>query len=100
MYEHMVFFKFNENLTAEKEKELLHKLTSLKEAIPGIVELTTGLNVSDERENIKGYTLGLRVTFENKSALDAYGPHPAHQDFVQSLEGVIADVIVVDYPIS
>ncbi|GAA0287573.1 hypothetical protein GGQ92_000820 [Gracilibacillus halotolerans] len=99
MYEHMVFFKFNERLTKDKEQELLNKLSSFKEKIPGIVELTAGINVTEETENIRGYTLGLRVTFDSKQSLDDYGPHPVHQNFVQALDGVIEDVVVVDYPI-
>ncbi len=99
MYEHLVFFKFNNSLTSEKEKELLGKLKAFKDVIPGIVELTAGINVTEEKERINGYTLGLRVTFKNKESLDEYGPHPVHQEFVQSLEGVIEDVIVVDYPV-
>jgi hypothetical protein len=99
MYEHMVFFKFNNSLTPEKEQSLLEKLKAFKGAIPGIVELTFGINVTEEKERGQGYTLGLRVTFKDKEALNKYGPHPVHQDFVQSLGGVIENVIVVDYPL-
>ncbi|MBS4197698.1 Dabb family protein [Lederbergia citri] len=99
MYEHMVFFKFNENITPEKEQELLAKLLGFKEKIPGIVELSAGFNVTEEEDRKQGYSLGLRVTFEDKQFLTEYGPHPVHQDFVKSLEGVIANVVVVDYPI-
>ncbi|WP_226035133.1 Dabb family protein [Aquibacillus saliphilus] len=99
MYEHMVFFKFNGSLTQMKEEELLRKLKALKGEIPGIIELTAGRNVTKEKQRGQGYTLGLRVTFEDKKALDKYGPHPAHQNFVKSLDGVIDDIIVVDFPI-
>ncbi|MGM0875790.1 MAG: Dabb family protein [Bacillota bacterium] len=99
MYEHIVTFKFNENITPEKEQDLLNQLLAFKRKIPGIVELTTGFNVTEEIEQIQGYTLGLRVTFENKQALDDYLPHPIHQEFVSSLSGVIDNVIVVDYEI-
>jgi len=95
----MVFFKFNEHLTDEKEQELLSLLKDFKDGIPGIVEMTFGINVSDEIENIRGYTLGIRLTFDSKKSLDEYGPHPVHQKFVQALDGVIEDVVVVDYPI-
>jgi len=99
MYEHMVFFKFNEQITQDKEQELLDKLLSFKGKIPGIVELSAGFNVTEEEGNQHGYTLGLRVTFEDKVSLDQYGPHPVHQEFVRSLDGVITNVVVVDYPI-
>jgi len=99
MYEHLVLFKFNNSLTSDKEEQLLEKLKAFKKNIPGIVDLSAGINLTEETDRAQGYTLGLRVTFENQEALRAYGPHPVHQDFVQSLNGVIEDVIVVDYPL-
>jgi hypothetical protein len=99
MYEHIVTFKFSENITVEKEQALLKQLKEIKGKIPGIVELTAGMNVTEEIENKHGYTLALRITFENKLALDHYLPHPVHQEFVSSLTGIIENVIVVDYEI-
>ena len=99
MYEHIVTFKFNENITLEKEQALLQQIKAFKGKIPGIVELTAGMNATEEIENIHGYTLALRITFENKQALDHYLPHPTHQEFVASLNGIIDNVIVVDYEI-
>ncbi|WP_261301823.1 Dabb family protein [Paenibacillus andongensis] len=99
MFEHLVSFKFKENLAQQKEKELLETLWSLKNKIPGIVDLSAGVNVTEETENVQGYTIGLRVTFEDQESLRQYGPHPAHQQFVQSLEGILENVIVIDYPI-
>ncbi|WJH34814.1 Dabb family protein [Paenibacillus sp. CC-CFT747] len=99
MYEHLVVFRFNDLLTAEKEDELLGMLLGLKGEIPGIAELTAGRNVTEETDNRRGYAIGLRVTFESKEALQAYGPHPAHQRFVRALDGLLDNVVVVDYPI-
>ncbi|MFD2613145.1 Dabb family protein [Paenibacillus gansuensis] len=99
MYEHLVTFKFLEGYKGEKDGVLLDKLLSFKESIPGIVEVTAGINVTEEVGNIHGYTLGLRVTFESKEALSEYGPHPVHQEFVSLLDGILDNVIVVDYPI-
>jgi hypothetical protein len=100
MYEHLVSFKFKEKLTASLEKELLDALYVLPSEVPGIVELTAGINETTETGNIQGYTLGLRVTFADQQALLAYGPHPAHQSFVSKLDGLIENVIVIDYPIT
>ncbi|WP_219835625.1 Dabb family protein [Paenibacillus sp. R14(2021)] len=100
MFEHLVIFKFNAAITPEHEQELLNKLLALKGVIPGIVDLSAGMNVTEETDNRHGYSLGLRVTFENQDALRAYGPHPAHQDFVQALGGVLENVVVVDYPVT
>ncbi|MFK7693856.1 Dabb family protein [Paenibacillus sp. HJGM_3] len=98
-YEHLVSFKFKDPLPAVKEQELLDTLRSFKGRIPGIVEVTAGVNVTEETDNIHGYTLGLRVTFEDRESLRTYGPHPVHQHFVSLLEGLLDNVVVIDYPI-
>jgi len=100
MYEHLVSFKFKDSITREQEERLLEVLFALKEQIPGIVELTAGMNVTEETENINGYTLGLRVTFDSRESLQQYGPHPKHQQFVSMLDGILDRVVVIDYPIS
>ncbi|GGF98674.1 hypothetical protein GCM10010912_49220 [Paenibacillus albidus] len=99
MYEHLVVFKFNSKITPAKQQEFVDRLLSLRERIPGIVDLSAGINVTEESDKIQGYTLGLRVTFDHLESLRAYGPHPAHQEFVASLDGWVDDVIVADYPI-
>ncbi|GMK44685.1 hypothetical protein PghCCS26_18130 [Paenibacillus glycanilyticus] len=98
MYEHLVIFKFNMNITPAKHQELLDQLLGFKERIPGILDISAGLNVTEETENVHGYTLGLRVTFDSLESLRSYGPHPVHQEFVKSLDGVLENVVVVDYP--
>lgn len=99
MFEHLVLFKFNDNFTQDKEEELLTKLLSLKGKVPGIADMSAGINVTEETENIHGYTLGLRITFKDQESLRQYGPHPAHQEIIKSLHGIIENVVVVDYPI-
>ncbi|WP_433581333.1 Dabb family protein [Paenibacillus amylolyticus] len=99
MIEHLVVFKFNDKTTLAKQQEWVAQLLALQEQIPGIVTLTAGINTTEETDRIQGYTIGLRVTFEDQDALRAYGPHPAHQSFVASLDGWVEDVIVVDYGI-
>jgi hypothetical protein len=98
MFEHLVVFKFNANVTHVKQQELLDQLLAFQGQIPGILDISAGINVTEETDNIHGYTLGLRVTFEDLASLRAYGPHPVHQQFVKSLEGILENVIVVDYP--
>jgi len=99
-YEHLVSFKFNQAITSRKQEEFIRQLLAFKGQIPGIIDLTAGLNVTEETDNIHGYTLGLRVTFTDQEALRSYGPHPLHQQFVQALDGLLDEVIVVDYPIT
>lgn len=100
MFEHLVSFKFKKHLQPQQEKELLDALHAFRNVIPGIVELSAGVNMTEEVENIHGYTLGLRVTFQDQESLRQYGPHPVHQQFVRMLDGILDSVVVVDYPIA
>lgn len=98
MYEHLVVFKFNTSITPPEQQELLGQLLRFQDRIPGILDISAGINVTEEKENVHGYTLGLRVTFDSLESLRSYGPHPVHQEFVKSLDGLLENVIVVDYP--
>ncbi len=100
MYEHIVAFKFRTELSASQEEGLLSQLLSFQGTIPGIVSMSAGKNVTHETDNVHGFSLGLRITFEDRDALLAYGPHPAHQRFVASLDGLLEQVVVVDYEIA
>jgi hypothetical protein len=98
MFEHLVVFKLRSDVTTAKLQELTDQLLAFRGRIPGIVDVSAGINMTEEVDNIHGYTLGLRVTFEDQEALRAYGPHPVHQEFVKALDGILVNVVVVDYP--
>ncbi|HDR3901617.1 TPA: Dabb family protein [Bacillus cereus] len=98
-YEHMVFFKWNQNITRENESELVKELLCFKELIPGILDISAGHNITEETDKIQGYTLGLRITFENQQALKDYAVHPVHQSFKEKIKGIYDNVLVTDYPI-
>lgn len=74
--EHMVWIRFREGVGAERIAGHLAGLAGLKGKVPGIVDLRVGENFTD-RAN--GCTHGLLVTFEDRAALEAYGPHPEHK---------------------
>ncbi|SMB97005.1 Dabb family protein [Deinococcus hopiensis] len=99
MFEHIVIFRFKEPLSPEKQTELVGAILEFREQIPGIVGLSAGINETEEVQNIHDYTLGLRITFEDRDALKGYLPHPAHQAFVQWLDGLVESVVVMDYPV-
>ncbi|MEK4418504.1 Dabb family protein [Bacillus sp. FSL K6-0268] len=98
-YEHMVFFKSNQDLTREHESALVKEILRFKEFIPGILDISAGHNITEETDKIQGYTLGLRITFENQQALKDYAIHPVHQSFKRKIQGIYDNVLVTDYPI-
>lgn len=98
MYEHIVLLKFKEhNGTVLNHEDALKTVNSFKASIPGIVDLSAGINVSEETENTHGYSLAIRVTFEDQQACRDYVPHPLHQQFLQDIGPWIEDVVVADY---
>jgi hypothetical protein len=97
MVEHVVLFKTTPEATEEQKEQMIAGLRSLREKIPGIVDLTVGRNFSDRNQ---GFDIGLVVRFTDRSALEVYLPHPEHRGCVDTYVAPIkADVIVVDYEI-
>jgi len=93
MVEHMVWIKFNEGITPERIEEHLSGLQSLAEIVPGIVALKVGENFTDRA---KGFTHGLSVTLESKSALEIYATHPEHVAVAKPLKED-AELMAMDF---
>jgi hypothetical protein len=97
MIKHIVLFKFKESTTKEQKEEVLFRLRSLKEEITGIIDIQAGINISKKNQ---GYEIGLTVLFEDRNALENYGPHPKHQEVVSHLEEIgLLDIIILDFPV-
>jgi len=92
---HIVLFKWKAGTSPEAIQKVETELRGLKGKIEGILDLSCGENFSDRAQ---GFTTGLVVHFTDRAALEAYGPHPAHQHVVQNFIGPIReDVLAVDY---
>src|SRR3712207_3268295 len=79
MVEHVVLFKTTAEATPQQRDRMVAELKTLKEQVPGIVDLTVGYNFSERNQ---GYDIGLVVRFQDRSALETYLPHPAHRGCV------------------
>jgi hypothetical protein len=64
--------------------EAIRKTFSLKEVIPGIVDIQQGYNFS---KRSKGYELGITIRFEDRACLENYGPHPAQSGDLRLFKG-------------
>lgn len=97
MIEHIVLLKFSSKTTKDQKDELIRKTLDLKNVIPGIVDIQQGYNFSNRS---KGYEMGLTVRLEDRSFLDTYIPHPAHQEILSLLNEIgMEDLLVVDFEI-
>ena len=93
---HHVYFKFKGNVSQAEIDKINREFSGLKTRIPAIVDFECGLNNSPENLNDE-FTHAYTVSFTSEEDRDTYLPHPAHQRFVELVDGKLAGVFVVDY---
>ncbi|UJF34932.1 Dabb family protein [Paenibacillus hexagrammi] len=97
MIDHIVLVKFGETTTQEQMQEVADRFKALKPHLTGIVDIQAGLNFSEKN---KGYQVVLSVRFEDRAALEAYGPNPEHQAVAAYIREVgREDSLIVDIEI-
>ncbi|KHF41580.1 Dabb family protein [Halalkalibacter okhensis] len=96
MVTHIVLIKFSRKVSDSQVDKLIEKTLKLKDEIPGIIDIQQGRNFSNRNQ---GYEVGMTVKFEDKQALENFGPHPKHQEVVDYLKNELGleDLIVVDF---
>ena len=70
------------------------KLEALKNKIPEVLHLETGVNFS---ESPKAFDLVLTTHFSSEADLDLYRNHPDHKKIVGLIKEIVSEVVVVDY---
>lgn len=94
MISHVVLLQPKAEISREEINMALQHVQALQEAIPGIVDVQVGENLSG---NHQGYTYGFIMHFVDKDHFKAYAPHPAHR--VVSDELVRICQRIIDYDI-
>lgn len=95
MYIHTFAFRWKPDVTDAQKQRVISEIRSLQGQIPGLLETWVGKNISPKGQ---GYELGGVMTFSDRAALDAYGPHPLHQQLLSWLVPLI-DAIEVDFEV-
>jgi hypothetical protein len=93
---HVVLFKFKEDTSIEKIKEIEIAFQELPLKIKEIYRYEWGLNNSPENLN-KGFTHCFFLTFKNEADRAIYLPHPDHMAFGEIITPHLEDVLVLDY---
>lgn len=97
---HLVFFNMLPEAEGASGKDNAHKLvdmiSKLPAAIPEVVELEVGHDVS---RGPASYEVGLLSKFNSLEDLETYRVHPAHQEVVAFLQKTTADRAVVDFEV-
>ena len=97
MIEHIVLLKLKSDTTEPQIQRLNDALLKMGKEIPGIVEISAGINNSPEGKN-HSFAYGFIVRFLDAAARDAYLPHPVHRQVAgEYLRPIVDDVLVFDY---
>src|SRR4030095_214862 len=99
MLVHIVFWGLHERSANGRTKqenalEMKRRFEALVGVIPGLLRCTVGIDIARTPDSADA---ALSSEFESRSPLDAYQPHPAHQDIVAFLKDVRTERRVVDY---
>jgi hypothetical protein len=96
---HCVFIRFKSALAAAEKQELYDAIATLRNVVPGILDLKAGPNVSLEGLN-GGFLDGFVATFESPEARDAYIAAPDHiavaERLIAAADGGLSGLIVYD----
>ena len=99
MVEHIVLLKLKADTTDQQLADLSSALSTMKDKIPGIFEVTRGVNNSPEGKS-QGFSYGFIVRFKDEKARDTYLPHPEHLLVAtEFLRPLVEDVLVLDYTV-
>jgi len=95
MFVHLVLIKFKPEVahTDPRVAEWRSMFVALEGVCDGIVRMEHGWNTTHRPI---AYDYGINMAFATRADLDAYGPHPKHQEVVAKLRP-IADWIICDY---
>jgi quinol monooxygenase YgiN len=96
MLRHLVLLKFKAEAAPAEVEAIVQAFAALRESIDAVSGLEWGTDVSPEGL-AKGFTHAFLLSFADAAARDAYLPHPDHQAFVERLQPLLADVLVIDY---
>lgn len=94
MLVHIVLFQFKE----ENKAENLARVKAMLEALPSQIDTLKSMEVGiDISRSERSFDLSLLSIFDDQAGLDAYVPHPAHQEVVSLIKEVTLLSKVVDY---
>lgn len=94
MYIHSLAARLKPGITDAQIAETGNILRGLQQEIPGLLAVYAGMNISP---HAGGYGFGAGMHFADRTSLEAYYDHPAHQAVIPKLLAVVEDVVEVDY---
>ncbi|AVG44072.1 MULTISPECIES: Dabb family protein [Achromobacter] len=94
MFRHIVMLSFNNPLTGRDHEEIVGMCQTIKDELPGILELRFATNASDRAHS---YTHAFVADFVDAAAHDQYQQAPVHVPLKQKVAALSRQLIVLDY---
>ena len=91
---HIALYKWKDSVEPEQIDSALKEVEALASKVPGVVEISTGLNTSKYSE---GYTHVILVKGNNQKAIDDYRNHPDHTKVANIIDSIEDQGIGVDF---
>lgn len=96
MIRHIVLFKYKLETPSPRRHNFVEMLRALPRQIPGIVAAELG---EDFMHKERSFDVALIFTFQDRAALEAYTPHPIHQQVVEESHRINEKVVSADFEI-
>ncbi len=96
MLKHIVMWKFKDGVAEADRLEMKRQLEALKGAVPSLVDIEIGLDLSKKEASMN---MVLYSEFQTLEDLAAYAVHPEHLKVVEFVKPLVCDRAVVDYEV-
>lgn len=93
MIKHIVMFKLK-NKNKENIEKIVGALKTLEGGIDVLRSAEIGVNFTASE---RSYDIVLTTEFDDRNALNLYGPHPNHLPVVETVRSLCSGSVVVDY---
>ena len=93
MIKHVVMFKLK-----DRNKKNIDKIVNALKTLEGNIDVLRSTEIGvNFTESERSYDIVLLTEFDNRNALNAYGPHPNHIPVVEIVRSLCSGSVVVDY---
>ena len=93
MIKHIVMFKLK-----DRNKENIQKIVDALKTLEGNIDVLRSAEIGiNFAESKRSYDIVLTAKFDDRNALNAYGPHPSHLPVVETVRSLCSSSVVVDY---
>ena len=94
--QHIVLFEWKSDASDADIDKAMTGTVALVSKIDGVEGVQWGPNITSRAGNIKTAAI---VTLRDKVVLEAYGPHPNHQEALGLLNPIAENILAVDFEI-